>query len=143
MSGEFVDTNVLIYAYDPTNAVKHALAQSLLERLWADRAGRISVQVMQEFFNISTKKIPSPLLPDQSLAILRQLANWPVYSPGPEDVFAAVELTKRASVSFWDAMILVAAHGSGSKTLWTEDLNDGESVLEVEVHNPFRDAEDR
>ncbi len=142
MSGEFVDTNILIYAYDPTNPIKHDRARSLLERLWTNRAGRISIQVMQEFFNISTKKIPSPLSPEQSLVILRQLANWPVYSPGPEDVIAAVELTKSVSVSFWDAMILVAAHGSGSEKLWTEDLNDGESILEVEIRNPFQNPGD-
>ena len=130
----------MIYAYDPTNQIKHDRARSLLERLWAERTGRISVQVMQEFFNISTKKIPTPLTSEQALVILRQLTNWPVYSPGSDDVIAAVELTKTVSISFWDAMILVAAHCSGSKKLWTEDLNDGESVLEVEIHNPFRDG---
>jgi predicted nucleic acid-binding protein len=137
MNAEFVDTNVLVYAYDPTNHDKNARARSLLERLWAGRSGRISVQVMQEFFTIATRKIPAPLAPEQALAVLRQLAHWPVYSPEPADVIAAGELAGEVSVSFWDALIVVAARQCGAICVWTEDLNHGERVLGVEIRNPF------
>jgi predicted nucleic acid-binding protein len=133
----FVDTNVLVYAYDPTNPTKHTAARSLLERLWSERSGRISIQVLQELFATVTRKIPSPLEPHQAVIILRQLAHWPVFSPPASDVIAAVELTTEASVSFWDAMILVAAQRSGARCLWTEDLNDGGTILGVQIRSPF------
>lgn len=60
MSAELVDTNVLVYAHDPTTPTKHARARSLIERLWLEETGRISIQVMQEFLWIVTRKIPVP-----------------------------------------------------------------------------------
>jgi predicted nucleic acid-binding protein len=61
MSAEFVDSNILVYAHDPTTPAKHDRAQSLVERLWLEKTGRLSIQVMQEFFWIVTRKIPAPL----------------------------------------------------------------------------------
>lgn len=137
MSGEFVDSNVLVYAHDPTSPHKHARARELMEGLWQERTGRLSVQVMQEFFWIATRKIPSPLPSSTALDILADLAYWPVFAPGAAEVLAAGELAGTAQISFWDAMILVAAQRSGAACLWTEDLNDGQVIAGVEIRNPF------
>lgn len=63
MSVEFVDTNVLVYAYDSTTPDKHARASELLTRLWNDAGGVISVQVLQELYWTITRKVPKPLQP--------------------------------------------------------------------------------
>ena len=132
-----VDTNILVYAHDPTTPTKHQRARFLVERLWFQRTGRISIQVMQEFFWIVTRKIPSPLPRKTALAILADLSLWPVYSPVPKDVLAAGELSSEIQVSFWDAMLLVAAKASGAGRLWSEDLSHGQTVNGVEILNPF------
>ena len=60
MNAEFVDSNILVYAHDPTTPAKHARARSLVERLWVEKTGRLSIQVMQEFFWIVTGRRPAP-----------------------------------------------------------------------------------
>lgn len=137
MNAEFVDSNILVYAHDPTTPTKHERARSLVERLWHERTGRISIQVMQEFFWIVTRKIPSPLPRKTALAILADLSLWPVYSPVAGDVLAAGELSGEIQVSFWDAMLLVAAKASGARRFWSEDLTHGQIVEGIEISNPF------
>jgi predicted nucleic acid-binding protein len=58
---QFVDTNVLVYAYDVTAGRKHDHARALVEHLWEALEGCLSVQVLQEFFVTTTRKIPRPL----------------------------------------------------------------------------------
>src|SRR6266702_8650582 len=69
MSGnrKFVDTNVLVYAHDVTAGDKHGRARALVEELWETRQGCLSVQVLQEFFVTTTRKIPKPLDAPQPL----------------------------------------------------------------------------
>lgn len=140
MSGEFVDTNILVYAYDPTTPTKHKRARLLLEQLWQEGAGRISIQVMQEFFWTITRKVPAPLEPEIALEILAELALWPVYSPSPADVLSAGKLAGTWRISFWDAMVLLAARKSGATCLWSEDLSAGQDYGGVLVRNPFAEA---
>jgi len=137
MNAEFVDSNILVYAHDPTTPEKHERARSLIERLWQQRTGRLSIQVMQEFFWIVTRKIPVPLPRNTALEILADLSLWQVYSPIPRDVLSAGELSGEIQVSFWDAMLLVAAKASGARRLWSEDLTHGQIIDGVEIFNPF------
>lgn len=58
---EFVDTNILLYAYDHTEPEKQARAAELLTDLWQRRVGCLSVQVLQEFFVNATCKLSRPL----------------------------------------------------------------------------------
>jgi predicted nucleic acid-binding protein len=61
MSAEFCDTNIIVYAYDSTAGVKHDRAQALLERLWLEGVGALSVQVLQELFVTLTRKVVRPV----------------------------------------------------------------------------------
>jgi predicted nucleic acid-binding protein len=137
MNAELVDTNVVVYAYDPSTPEKHLRARALMERLWIERTGRLSVQVLQEFFWIATRKIPRPITAKAALDVVRDLAAWPVFSPTATDVVAAGELAGAARISFWDAMILQAARRSGARVVWSEDLNSGQILDGVEIRNPF------
>ncbi len=109
MSGEesvqFVDTNVLIYAYDRSAGEKHARAQALVADLWRVRRGCLSVQVLQEFYVVGARKLIE-IEPADLHVILADLALWQVHAPVASDVLGAVDLHERYQVSFWDAMIL-------------------------------------
>ena len=135
--GEFVDADVLVYALDSSAGEKHATAGALIERLWDEGVGCVSVQVLQEFFVTVTRKIPKPLSADDALDRVRDLKAWTVFSPKADDVIAAVNLHKRHSINFWDAMIVQAASEMRCDVLWTEDLNDGQVLEGVTVRNPF------
>lgn len=139
MSGnrQFVDTNVLVYAHDVTAGDKHSRARALVEELWNAREGCLSVQVLQEFFVTTTRKIPKPLDAPAAARIIGDLAHWHVHAPTARDVLAAIEIHQRTGASFWDAMILRSAKELGCGTLHSEDLNPGQAYEGVRVRNPF------
>lgn len=136
-SREFVDANVLVYAFDASAGKKRATAERLLARLWEDGTGCLSVQVLQEFFVTVTAKVARPLKINEAVDRIRELSAWPVFAPTADDVVAAIALHQQAKLSFWDAMVIHAAAESGCDVLWTEDLKDGQVLRSVRVRNPF------
>ena len=137
-ASEFVDANVLVYAFDTSAGAKREAAAQLLERLWDRGAGCLSIQVLQEFFVTITRKVPRPLSIQEAGERIREFAVWKVFAPTVDDVLAAITLHERANISFWDAMVVEAAAQAGCEVLWTEDLNDGQVVRGVRIRNPFR-----
>jgi len=134
---EFVDTSVLLYAYDPAAGTRHETARELLGRLGRRRDGALSVQVLQEFYVNATRKVAVPMSTADAIARVGVLARWPVHSPVAADVVAAAELAERNQLSFWGAMIVRSASEMGCRTLWSEDLNAGQVIAGVRIANPF------
>jgi len=95
------------------------------------------VQVLQELFVTVTRRVARPLSVDEAADRIREFAAWRVFSPTVDDILAAIDLQKKARVSLWDAMVVRAAAESGCDTLWTEDLNDGQTIQGVLVRNPL------
>lgn len=137
---EFVDANVLVYACDASAGPKQRAAEELLARLWDTGTGCLSVQVLQEFFVTVTRKVAKPLPVPDALARVRELAVWHVFAPTADDVIAAISLHAQSRISFWDAMIVVAAADTGCDVLWTEDLTHGQLLRGVRIQNPFVDC---
>lgn len=133
----FVDTNVVLYAYDRTAGERHRRAAALVGELGAQRRGAISVQVLQEFYVNATRKIAEPLGHDVALERVRSLSRWTLHEPRARDVVGAIQLARAAQLSFWDAMVVTSAGALGCQILWSEDLNDGQAVAGVTIRNPF------
>jgi predicted nucleic acid-binding protein len=136
---EFVDANVLVYAFDSSAGRKQHVARALLEKLWQSNTGCVSVQVLQEFFVTVTKKVATPLTVEEATLRTREFTAWRVFAPKADDVLAAIGLHTQAKIAFWDAMIVLAATESGCDVLWTEDLSDGQTLRGVRIRNPFTD----
>jgi predicted nucleic acid-binding protein len=134
---EFVDTNILLYAYDHSEPIKQARAQALLEDLWQRREGCLSVQVLQEFYVNATRKLSRPLSPDIARQAVDDYTPWIIHMPTPRDVLAAIDLHQAHQVSFWDAMVLRSARELGCLLVWSEDLNPGQRFETLEVRNPL------
>ena len=132
---EFVDTNILIYAFDRTAGKKREAAVALLTRLWSDRVGCLSLQVLQEFYVTATRKLKMPSM--EAFAQVDRLGKWTVHRPEIDDILVAIHLHREKKVSFWDAMILRSAMSSGCALIWSEDLSDGQHWDGVVVRNPF------
>jgi predicted nucleic acid-binding protein len=133
----FVDTNVLVYALAADDAKRSPIAQKLVRELMAAQAFQTSTQVLQELYVTLTRKVRTPMTAQRALRYLDQLAVWPVAVLDYGAVRDAVELSASARLSFWDALVLVAAARSGAKRVYTEDLQDGQTILGVEIVNPF------
>jgi predicted nucleic acid-binding protein len=134
---QFVDTNILVYAYDLSAGNKHEVARALLNQLWDKKVGCISIQVLQEFYNTTTRKIPKPLESHAAVQIIQDLKQWRIHGPNIDDVLAAITLQVSKRVSFWDALIIHSAQRLGCAFLWSEDLNHGQIYDNVQIRNPF------
>ena len=114
------------------------VAQNLLRELMRSRTLRTSTQVLQELYVTLTRKGKTPLNPEAALRYLDQISAWPVAVTDFKSVRRAIELSVGSMLSFWDALIVVAAESSGAKTLYSEDMQDGQELLGVRVVNPFQ-----
>lgn len=139
----FVDTNILVYAIAADDPRRSPVAQNLLRNLMFNRSLRTSTQVMQELYVTLTRKGKSPILPGSALRYIDQLAAWPVVVTDFKSVRRAIELSIASLLSFWDALIVVAAADSGAKTLYSEDLQAGQELLGMRIVNPFQGAKKR
>ena len=137
----FVDTNVLVYAHDASEAEKQRAARALLERLWADRSGVLSTQVLQEFYVVATRKFRPPMPRAEAREIVALYATWPVVQVDVELILDAAALEDEAQLSFWDAMVVEAARRAGAERLASEDFGAGRRIAGVAIENPFRPAE--
>jgi predicted nucleic acid-binding protein len=133
----FVDTNVLVYAFDKSGSPKKLAAQRLMNELLADDLLRVSTQVLEELFVTLTRKVSQRCSSEEALTVLEDLAAWPLMVVDYSAIRAAVGLADQAKVSFWDALIVVAAARTGAAVLYTEDLNGGQEILGVRIVNPF------
>jgi predicted nucleic acid-binding protein len=133
----FVDTNILIYAYDRAAGEKRARAKEVVKHLWDQGSGVLSTQVLQEFYVNITRKVAQPLSLTKARAILTTYLSWRVETITPLGVIQAAEIHERYQVSFWDAMIIVAAIQSGSQSILTEDLNHGQLIEGIRIENPL------
>jgi predicted nucleic acid-binding protein len=134
----FVDTNVLVYAHDPSERRKSATADALLTKLWRSGEGALSTQVLQEFYNVATTKLDPKLSPLRARTIVADYAEWLIVETTPQLIVSASILHEHHAVSFWDAMIVEAAVLAGAEVLVTEDLQHGRRFGELTVHDPFR-----
>ena len=109
----FVDTNVLVYARDASERSKQPLASSWLEALWERRIGRLSYQVVNEYYVTVTRKLRPGLPPDVAKADIRDLLAWHPIAIDAEMVEDAWWLEQRFAIGYWDAQIVAAARVAG------------------------------
>ena len=133
----FIDTNILIYAYDATAGEKHASASNLLIDLWNSRLGAVSTQVLQEFFVNVVQKIPKPIDKRIAKEIVKDLLKWHVVVINGNSILDAIDISSRYRYSFWDAMIIESAIRGNARILMTEDLQNGQKIGGVTIKNPF------
>jgi len=134
----FVDTNVLVYARDASDPGKQATAAAWMEHLWIGAGGRLSVQVLQEYYVTMTRKLDPGLSADVAREDVRDLAAWRPVRIDESIVEAAWRLEDRYQLSFWDALIVAAAQATSCETLLTEDLQHGLEIDGLRVADPFQ-----
>jgi predicted nucleic acid-binding protein len=134
----FVDTNVLMYAHDTSTGAKHERAKALVAELWRDRTGVVSTQILQELAVNLRRKAARPLDAKATREVITDYLTWHVIVNAGESILEALELEERYRLSFWDALVIQAAHACGAEILYSEDLADGQIYGSVRVVNPLR-----
>ena len=132
----FVDTNVLVYAFDAAVPHKREVAQQLLG---SAQPGEliVSAQVLHEFYVVVTRKLATPLPAATAAGIVREFTRLEVVPIDAGLSLAAIDRSERTQLSLWDALIVEAARRGRCEQLLTEDLTDGQAIDEVVVVNPF------
>jgi len=133
MQNEFVDTNVLLYRVDNRDPRKRDIAKLLISELGD---GIItSTQVLQEFYWNATNKLRLP--PSSARQLVEYLCRRKVIQVTPSIVLASMDTSERYRISFWDSLIVEAAAAAQCSVLYSEDLQHGQKIRGVRVHNPF------
>lgn len=133
----FIDTNILVYAYDGREPAKQEQAVALLDSVVAAQ-GVISTQVVAEFCNVMLTKRGVTMRPADLVTVLDAVLK-PMVAHTPDAAFygRAVALFNTHNVSFYDALIIQAALDLGCQTLYSEDLQAGQTFGDLTVVNPF------
>ena len=133
----FVDTNLLVYAYDSSAGKKWKTSLEVLSLLWINRTGVLSTQVIQELFVSLTQKVRNPISPQAAKEIISDLLRWPLIVNDGGTILGAVDLQIKYHFSFWDCLILQAAVTSKSEFLLSEDFQHGQVIESVTILDPF------
>lgn len=133
----FVDANVFVYARDASEKTKQPKAARWIERLWESGEGRVSIQVLQEYYVTVTQKLDPGMSSRQARQDVRNLLSWQPVVSDSGLLESAWELQDRYALSWWDAPVVAAAIRSDCRYLLSEDFQDQASFGQVTVINPF------
>ena len=133
-----VDTNILVYPYDPRDDRKARRAMEVLAQLESDKRGVLSAQVLNEFFNTVTRNIPNSLDPSNArVTVQRFIEHWKILPVTSDVVQEGMRGAIEYQLSYWDSLIWAAAKLNGVDTILSEDFSHGQVIEGVRVVNPF------
>ncbi len=131
----FIDTNVLVYQISGSPASKQAVATKWVDALWAARAGRVSWQVIHEFYSSAVQKLRIPAVKVRVAA--EDLAEMGIEPVRMETLQRSWYWCDHAQLNYWDALILATAEQAGCNWLLSEDFQAGRRYGTVTIVNPF------
>ena len=133
----FFDTNVLVYLFDADAPQKQAIARERFERHVREGRLCLSTQVLQECYVTLTRKLAVPMPEPEAREVIAALGEMRVTQADVSVVLAAIDLSRRYKLSFWDALIVESARRGGASVLLSEDLQHGQDFDGIRVENPF------
>lgn len=131
----FVDTNVLVYAFDDAEPARQRIARQLIRRLGDDKQGLLSTQVLLELFNTLVRKFK--VSARTASLMVAAFCEWPVVDADAALVVRAMARTAQDELSIWDAMVVEAALRGGAAVLYSEDMQAGRRYGSLVLENPF------
>jgi len=140
MSERLIDTNILVYAYDVSETVKHPIAKELLKYIWNNGGGVVCVQNLMEFFVVMTRKVTLPIPVKEAKTIIDDMAksdSWKLIDRDIQTFLDAIDLVSLYNVHIWDATIAACMKDHGISDIVTENKKDFEKVPGIHVIVPF------
>lgn len=136
----FLDTNIFVYSFDPTDKNKQKIAQRLIKNALENHTGIISAQIIQEFFNVAAKKFKSPPSHETCREYLEKIfVPLCEIFPSIRLLTEALSIREETKYGFYDSLIISAALQGNCHFLYTEDMQDGQNIRGVKILNPFRE----
>ena len=133
---KFIDSNVLIYVADDTDAAKQRIARGIIRDAISSDSFIVSAQVINEFCAVALRKLlKSSNEVEGFLEVLERIRAVPVL---PAWSRRALEIREKYNLQFYDSLLLAAAEANGCDEILTEDLNDGQTYCGIRAVNPFK-----
>ena len=136
--GVFVDANILVYSEDGADQLKQKTAVVWLNVLWQRGIGRVSTQVLNEFYVIATRKVKPPMPAGDARAEVRRYELWQPWQIDHATVESAWAVESRYGLNYWDSLVVAAAQHVGCRYLLSEDMGHEQHYGGVQVINPFK-----
>jgi predicted nucleic acid-binding protein len=134
----FLDTNILVYAYDRSEPVKQKRARVILGRIEESGSGALSTQVLIEFFSVVTRKLTERMSAQEGYSHLREyVRSWKVLSVTPEIIIESARGVAEYKFPIYDAQIWATAKENGISIVLSEDFSHGSGIEGVKFLNPF------
>lgn len=133
----FVDANILVYSRDPSEPIKFEVARTLMRRLSSERRGRTSIQALNEFYTVRTRKLSEPVSREIAWADVEELLEWDPLAVNADVIMRGRSVEARYKLSWWDCLIVASAQLQGCSILYSEDLQNGANFDGLRVSNPF------
>jgi predicted nucleic acid-binding protein len=132
----FLDTNILVYTVDRNDKKKLSQARKLLENVIANDKPVISTQVLQEFYSATTTKLKL----DKIIAknIIHNFRNMEIVQVDLGIIEQGIDISLLSQISFWDSLIIAAAEQANCNMIYSEDLNDTQTIRGIKIVNPFK-----
>ena len=137
MSAVFVDTNVLLYCFDDRDTIKRDRARAWIVTCWTRQCGRVSTQVLNEFYSNARRKFPNAISAGDARAEVRRYQNWRPWAVDHPTVETAWAIESRYGINYWDALIVASAQQQGCSHVITEELQHKQTIDSVQILNPF------
>ena len=140
MTDKLIDTNILVYAYDTTEAEKHEASKELLMHIWEEGGGVVCLQNLMEFFVVITKKVENPIEIEEAKAIIKDFLksdNWKIIDRDMETFLLAIDLVQKHNIHLWDALIAAAMKENDLIEIVTENKKDFDKIPTIKASVPF------
>jgi predicted nucleic acid-binding protein len=99
--------------------------------------GRLSIQVLQEFYVNATRKLTTPLAQVCAREVVNSYAAWVREPTTADTVIRAIDIAALVQISFWEALIVASAEQAEATQIYSEDLNAGQSIAGIKIVNPL------
>ena len=139
-ANQFLDTNILVYAFDSSDSAKQQMAKQLIADAATSATGRLSTQVLGEFFHATVIRRRLLTAAEAARAIDAFQAAFAVAAIEPALVTAAIAVHQRYQLRYWDSLIVATANRCGCTEIISEDLSHGQNYNGSVVCKPFRAA---
>jgi predicted nucleic acid-binding protein len=137
VSDVFIDTNVLLYGVDDADPVKRDRAREWIAACWQRRCGRLSTQVLNEYYVNVKKKFSKAIAQGDARAEIRRYQHWRPWVIDHPTIETAWAVESRFGMHYWDALMIAAAQQQGCTLFLSEDLQHEQQIDGVRIVNPF------
>lgn len=134
-----IDTNILVYAYDSSEGLKHQKSRKLIEECFEGiKKFAVSNQILAEFFYVMSKKMESPLNLLEIYEILEEIIEVDNWKKIDYNYNTVIKTVKSKPKHFWDSLIAETMKENGIQKIYTENTRHFEKIPGITVVNPFK-----